>query len=219
MNTKKLVLTALTVALLCGGTAFAKNNGNSNGNSENSSGNSGDNGNHGNEGNNGNNGNDGNNGNGAIASELKWRNAAHASAQAFLNANPDSAVGKLATLRDATLAAASAYAAAGVDPADPLRDPADIQADIDAISGAGGLIEAAEAEIALLDIASDTYGADLVTLTGTIAALEEDVLVLEAELALPDVPEVQAEIEAKAVVGVEELSEEALAALWDLLNK
>lgn len=75
MNTKKLVLTALTIALFSGSAAFAggggkSNNGNGRGASDN-----------------------GRNSNGAIASELKWRNAGHASAQAFLNANENSSVG------------------------------------------------------------------------------------------------------------------------------
>ena len=46
------------------------------------------------------------NNHGAIASELGWRNAAHASENARLNANPNSAVGRLATFANATAAAA-----------------------------------------------------------------------------------------------------------------
>ena len=99
-----MVLATLSIALLSGGAALAQGKGKSDEAR-----------------------NDGNNGNGAIASELKWRNAAHASAQALLNANSGSSVGGLATFKDATLAAEGAalavqgaYEAAGVDPdADP----------------------------------------------------------------------------------------------------
>ena len=196
MNTKKLVLTALTVTLLGSGAAFAQGNGNSNGHGASDN---------------------GNNGRGAIASELKWRNAAHASEQAFLNANPNSAVGKLATLRDATQAATDAYEAAGVDPADPLRDPTLIQADVDGLSGAGGSIEAVQADIDALDPTSPTYEDDLVALAEELAPLEVELAQLEAELALPD--SVAAQEEAEAVVGVDDLSDEALTALWDMLNK
>lgn len=186
MNKTKLVLAALTVTALSSGAVFAQGNGNGNGN-----------------------------GNGAIASELKWRNAGHASAQAFLNANPNSAVGKLATLRDATQATTDAYAAAGVDPLDPLRDPALIQADIDAISGEGGSVELVQADIAALDPTSPTYEADLAALAAELAAMEAAAAQLEAELALPTTEAAQAE--AEAVVGIDDLSEEALAALWELL--
>lgn len=202
MNTKKLVLTALTVTLLGSGAAFAQGNSNGHGAT-----------------------NNGNNGNGAIASELKWRNAAHASAQAFLNANPDSAVGKLATLRNAAQATADAYAAAGVDPVDPLRDPVAIQADIDAISGLGGPIEVVQGEIAALDPASPTYEIDLIALSEELAALEAGVAQLEAELALPTTltGTQAAEAEAEAVVGIGigegQLSPEAVAALWEMLDK
>lgn len=204
MKTKKLVLTALTVTLLGSGAVFAQ------GNSENSNG-------HG--------ANDnGNNGRGAIASELKWRNAAHASAQAFLNANPNSAVGKLATLRNAAQATADAYTAAGVNPADPLRDPVDIQTDIDAISGAGGSIEGVQADIDLLDPASPTYEFDRASLTEEMEALEAIAAQFQAELILPTtlVGTQDAEAQAEAVVGIGtgdgELSPEAVAALWELLE-
>ena len=182
MSTRKLVMTALTVTLLGSGAAFAqgKSEGRSHGAHDN-----------------------GNNGRGAIASELKWRNAAHASAQAFLNANPDSAVGKLATLVNATNAIDDAYAAAGVDPDAELRDPLDIEADIATIDG----------EILALDPLSPTYDDDL-------AALEAEIATLEAELALPETLEAAEETkeEAEEVVGVADLSPEAVEALWELLE-
>ncbi len=213
MNKKKLVLAALTVTLLSSGAVFAqgKGNGAERGGHAAENGNS--------------NGNGNGNGNGAIASELKWGNAAHASEQAFLNAAPNSAVGMLATMREAvesaTEGAADAYAAAGVNPEDPLRDPALIQGDIDAISGTGGSIEAVESDIAALDPASATYEADLAALAEELAALEADAAQLEAELAIPAaLEEAEAAVaQAEADAGFENLSEEALAALWEMLSE
>ena len=50
-------------------------------------------------------------GQGALASELKGLNAAHASEQAFANASPNSRVGRIAAYRDAVLGASEADAA------------------------------------------------------------------------------------------------------------
>jgi hypothetical protein len=213
MNTKKLVLAALTVTLLGSGAAFAQGNGNGNSNGHGAS----NNGNHG-ASNNGNHGasNNGNNGRGAIASELKWRNAAHASEQAFLNASPDSAVGKLATLRDAAQATAEAIALAGLEPGTEIRAPLDIQADIDLLTAPTRTAEEIAAELtqAIID------NLDTTDLVNELAAAEEyEALVTELEVSegLADV--LAAEAEAGAVVGLDELSDDALDALWDLLNK
>ena len=220
MNTKKLVLAALTVTLLGSGAAFAGsgNNGNGRGAADNER---------------------NTNGNGAIASELKWRNAAHASEQAFLNASPNSAVGKLAALRDARDEAAYAYVEAGVDQTDPLRDPEVIRDAINdilsiypnelaAVQTAQGnfdtavLAGATDVEIeALKALVTDAQ----TSLDTAIALAGDDVELaeLKAELALPEVQEVKEETIAEAVVGIGigegELSAEAVEALWDLLDK
>lgn len=197
MNTKKLVLTALAVTVLSSGAAFAGNNGNGNGNA---------------------NGNaNGNNGNGAVASELKWRNAAHASAQAFLNANPDSAVGKLATLRDTTQATADAYAATGIVPGTELRDPEVIQGEIDALVVPVRTSEEVQAEIDLL-LALDPP--EDVTVLGLELAEAETYEALVAELEATNllIEVLAAESEARAVVGVDALSTAAYDALWDMLD-
>lgn len=194
MNTKKLVLTALTVTLLSTGAAIAGSGNNGNGNSN---------------GNGASNG--GNNGRGAIASELKWRNAAHASAQAFLNANSNSAVGKLATLVNATDDAAAALVLAG------LRDPAVIQAELDLLTAPTKTSKELQDEIdAALYANSSADVSGLLTDLGKALAYEALEKELKDSLALP---EVQAQAEAEAVVGVDDLSDEALAALWDMLDK
>ena len=108
MKTKQIVLTALTIALVAGGAAFAGPGGNGKSNGRGASDN-------------------GRNSNGAAASELKWRNAAHASAQAFSNANPNSAVGILATLKNASAAADEALELAGLESGDTVRTVEEIQ--------------------------------------------------------------------------------------------
>jgi hypothetical protein len=200
MNTKKLVLTALTVTLLGGGAAIAGpgNNGNSNGHGAR---------------------NNGNNGNGVIASELKWRNAAHASEQARLNASPNSAVGIIATYENATQELNDALEAAGLEPGTEIRDPADIQADIDLLEPPTRTIADIEADLAqaiidgedTTDLANELAGAE---------AYEAQLAELEAELEVSEgLTEVlAAEADASAAVGVDELSEPALEALWDMLN-
>lgn len=190
MNTKKLVLTALMVAMVSGSAAFAgpggKGNGNGGGN-ENSRGAR----------------DNGRNTNGAIASELKWRNAGHASAQAFLNANEDSAVGQLATFKNTTQAVLELYAAAGVVAGAELRDPTLIDADILLV----------QADILLLDPLSGTFDADLAALNAKLAQLEAE-QTLPADLVEP----LAAEEEAAEVVGIDDLSDAAIDALWDLLE-
>jgi hypothetical protein len=195
MKMKKMVLAALSIALLSGVAALAQGRGKSD---EARS--------------------DVNNGNGATASELKWRNAAHASAQALLNANSGSSVGRLATFKDATLAAEGAalavqgaYEAAGVDPdADP-RLAEDILFDI-----ADALLAIADAEIAGMDVGSGEY-----------LALLADWVTLEAELALEDAlvdliaaeaTTAESKATADADIGIEDLSEDAITALWALLG-
>ncbi len=54
----------------------------------------------------------GNNGRGAIASELKWMNAAHANANAFANASSNSRPGQLNTFKEEYAAAQAAVASA-----------------------------------------------------------------------------------------------------------
>ncbi len=196
MNTKKLIFTALAIALLGSSAVFAQGNGNSNGQGARDN---------------------GNNGNGAIASELKWRNAAHASAQAFLNANPDSAVGKLATLRDAAQATADALDAAGVVPGTDIRDPADIQADIDALDVPP--LTSEEVEEAIDFLLDFDQLADLSTLEEDLAAaLAYEALLAELEVSESLVDVLAAEDEAADVVGLGDLSDDAFAALWDMLN-
>lgn len=195
MNTKNLVLTALAVTVLSSGSVFAKDNGNGNGN----------------------NGNGNGNGNGAVASELKWRNAAHASAQAFLNASPNSAVGKLATLRDARVATAEAYEATGIAPGTELRDPLVIQAEIDGLVAPTRTSEEVQAEIDLaLAVEPPLDVTALQTELAAAKAYEGLVAELEATNLLNVV--LAAEAEAGAVVGVGELSVGALEALWGMLD-
>lgn len=78
---------------------------------------------------------------GLLASELKGLNAAHANPNALANANPNSQVGRLATYRNAALAAAGAQdavdaantALGAFDDANQGRSIADIEADIAAL--------------------------------------------------------------------------------------
>ena len=191
MNTKNLVLTALAVTVLSSGSVFAKDNGNGNGN--------------------------GNNGNGAVASELKWRNAGHASAQAFLNASPNSAVGTLATLRDARVATAEAYEATGIEPGSDLRDPLVIQGEIGALEVPTRTSEEVQAEIDLaLAVEPPLDVTALQTELAGAQAYEGLVAELEATNLLNDV--LAAEAAAGEVVGVGELSTGALEALWGMLD-
>ena len=196
MKTKKLVLTALTVTLLGSGAVFAQgNSGNSNGNGANDS---------------------GNNGRGAIASELKWRNAAHASEQAFLNASPNSAVGKLATYRAATEALAAAWEEAELGPDAIVRPPEDVQAEIDLYIE----IPRTSAEIQIAIDEAAVAGTDTTLLEAEkLAAEAYEALLVELELSESLAGVIAAEAEATAVVGADLLSEEAYDALWELLER
>jgi|LGVE01.1.fsa_nt_gb hypothetical protein len=197
MNTKKMVLTALAVTLLSTGAAYAgpgNNNGNSNGHGARDN---------------------GRNTNGAIASELKWRNAAHASDQARLNADPNSAVGILATLVNTTGALDEANAAlAAFDETYEGPIPAGSTADAyDALIAAG------------YDEATYVEGVDLVQ-DGLLAAYGEAVAYETAKIIFEESLELEAlqtaKTDAETAVGIgigepDELSAEAVEALWDLL--
>jgi len=188
LNTKMVVLTALTITLLSSGGAFAQGKSGTAGSNRNNTG-----------GGNSQAAQDGNQG--AIASELKWRNAAHASAQAFLNASPNSAVGKLAIYKEATEAAEEAYVTAGVNPVGYIaRDVSVIEGEIAAVGIA----------IGELDELSLTYEEDLGVLVASLAALETELELVEVLVV---------EEEAIQLVGADTLSGEALTALWELLNK
>ena len=188
MNTKKLVLSALMVAMVSGSAAFAGPGGNGNGG--------------GNENSRGARANDSNT-NGVETSKLKWRNAGNASAEAFANANPESAVGLLATLKSAT----DAYNATEIDPDAIVRGVDEIQALLD------DLDEPRDLDDILADM--DVDGADLELLD---AEMEAAVIynALLAELELTEV--IAAKDDAEAAVGLDDLTEPALDALWALLE-
>ncbi|MCK4860994.1 MAG: hypothetical protein KAS85_03645 [Rhodobacteraceae bacterium] len=188
MKTKKLVLAALTVTLLGSGAVFAQGNSNGNGAS-----------------------NNGNNGRGAIASELKWRNAAHASAQAFLNASPDSAVGKLATLVNTTNALEQGYADALVDLVVPIRTSEEIAAEILLTDAA---LLADSEYMTVEDYATLVQEhADAVVYEDAKAAFEATPEFLEMDAA-----ETAAEVVVGIGIGEGELSADAVEALWGLLE-
>jgi hypothetical protein len=92
----RLGVASLAVAVMVASPALAER-GNGNGNSNSNS-----------QGNANGQGKDGNNGRGAISSELRGLNAAHASDTAFLNASPNSQVGRIAVYRDAAVATETA---------------------------------------------------------------------------------------------------------------
>ena len=93
----------------------------------------------------GGNGNAGGNdkGNGDVASALGGLNAGHASAEAFLNASPNSRVGKIAAYEAAADSAEAAVAAAALADAAPGAavegSPADITADTAEMNAAAAL--------------------------------------------------------------------------------
>lgn len=129
--------------LLGADAAFAQGKSNGNGNSS-GNGNGGD---HGNGGNNGNSNRSNGNSKGAVASELKGLNAAHANEQALLNAAANSQVGVIATYRETTLEQRrlqEQLANLGVDPSayDPTKLPTQ---------------EQVEEYLATLDSGSDNY--------------------------------------------------------------
>ena len=95
-----------------------------------------------------------------------------------------------------------------VDPDIDIRDPSDIQFDIGEIDAALELIKAAEGYDRTAE-STDEY-----------AQLLLDRAMLESELELAEAlaATLAAEAEAAAVVGIAELSDEAIDALWDLLE-
>jgi hypothetical protein len=131
---------------------------------------------------------------GKLASELKGMNAVKANPNALANASPNSQVGRIAAYREAALAAQ----AAGEDLSEAQQDLLDAT---DALNTAeAALIElnenytgrtAAEIaeDIAALDPASQSYGADLEALSAEKSA---------AELHEMEVSQKQADIEAAA---------------------
>ncbi|OWY02660.1 hypothetical protein B6V75_12300 [Thioclava sp. F1Mire-8] len=152
---------------------------------------------------------------GALASELKGLNAAHASATALANASPNSQVGRIAAYRDTVLAAAEAEqnltdaqdALAALESQD-VRSVEDIQTDIDALDPEA---EGYDAQLAPLEeelAAATTYEADL-------AAAQQKVTDLETEIANSATNENDALL---AASNGRELSPEALAYLHQLLD-
>lgn len=191
------------VFLLSADQAFAQGKGNSGNNGNRGGGNRSDRaGERGNKGNNGNNGNNGNgngrgNGNqpsasqqsvdgdegsedegkpgrGAIASELKGLNAAHANINALMNASPNSQVGRIASYY---------FAVNATD--DLLADIAAAEGYFDAETLES--VAAYEDAIAALDPESPTYDAELEALTNSLNKVYEDLITdLDAEIAALD---------------------------------
>ena len=187
------------VFLLSADQAFAQGKGNS-GNNGNRGGNRNDRaGERGNKGDNGNNGNgngrgngnqpsasqqnvdgdegskdEGKPGRGAIASELKGLNAAHANINALMNASPNSQVGRIASYY---------FAVNATD--DLLADIAAAEGYFDAETLES--IAAYEDAIAALDPESPTYDAELEALTNSLNKVYEDLITdLDAEIAALD---------------------------------
>ena len=116
---------------------------------------------------------------GALASELKGLNAAHASEQAFANASPNSRVGRIAAYRNAVIGAAAAGTALGDAEAAlaafdaELPDgptAADLDAQIAAYDDLAELTPEQEAERALL---MEAYDAAVIAEAERAAAREE----------------------------------------------
>ncbi len=139
---------------------------------------------------------------GAVASELKSGNAAHASAQAFMNVNPESTVGNLAEYKDARQAVMNAYEDAGISPnaSYQARDMFMIE----------GRIQAVKVALEGLVKTSPTYTEDHDKLVASLTSLEAE-LVLAAALAR--------EADAIYMVGADTLSSEALMALLGMINE
>lgn len=198
MNTKKLVLAALAVTLMSSGAAIAGPGGNGNSNGRGAVDN-------------------GRNSNGAIASELKWRNAAHSfkEGQAYLNADPESAVGILATLVNTTGALDEANAAlAAFDETyeGPIPTGSAVEA-YDALMAAG-YDEATyvEGDNPIQDALFAAYG--------EAVAYETAKIIFEESLALEELQADKTAAETAVGIGIgepDELSAEAVTALWELL--
>ena len=153
------------------------------------------------------------NGNGAIASELKGLNAAHASAQAYKNADPNSQVGRIAAYATALLEGEQAEANL-VEKANLLeelgvgRTPEEIQAEIDAIDPDDETLADTLAALETELNAAEKVAEEIETLKEEIAALEEEI-------------ETQADVTGDALLaatGGRELSDEALNAFHSLIE-
>ena len=113
-------------------------------------------------------------GSGAIASELKGLNAAHANINALMNASPNSQVGRIASYY---------FAVNATD--DLLADIAAAEGYFDAETLES--IAAYEDAIAALDPESPTYDAELEALTNSLNKVYEDLITdLDAEIAALD---------------------------------
>ncbi|WP_212522894.1 hypothetical protein [Actibacterium sp. MT2.3-13A] len=169
-------------------------------------------------------------GRGALASELKGLNAAHASPQALANASPDSQVGRIAAYRDAILAEETARQDLELadqnlaDARDALatlqseysgRSAADIQQELDAALAAQTVdqdaVDALEAELA----EAEAHEADVAALESDIAGYETEISDLETAIA--EAPQIQQDALTAAANG-RTLSPEALAELHRLLG-
>ncbi len=200
---------------LVSGPAFAKNDNANNGNND--RGNSND-----NRGNNGN-GNSKSNGNGATASSLGALNAAHANENAFLNASDNSRVGLIRAYETAVYATFDAQA--DLDGAVEAYDLALATRD-----GAAKALTDAEAALAaeeLLAVADATYIVDpsfAAAVTSAQIALTDAETALglasgEIELAEAAVTAAQdVEDTALEAAANKDITEEAITALWDLLE-
>ncbi|PCD76407.1 hypothetical protein CLN94_09480 [Pseudothioclava arenosa] len=152
---------------------------------------------------------------GAIASELKGLNAAHASPTAMANAAPNSRVGRVAAY--ATAVGATAALSAELEPletelagllANPPRSLGDIDADIDALADPDGVDKDAYDALVAEKAAAEAYPDTVSALEGEIEGLKEDIA--EAEAA-----------EEGALLAASDgrtLSPEALAELHELLG-
>lgn len=154
-------------------------------------------------------------GRGAIASELKGRNAVNASATAFANASPNSMVGQIATYSNAV----DDLAEAETDLADAEKAVVDAEK---AVADAKAAVETAQK--ALNDAADDDAKADakdaledaeddLETAEGDLAKAED--AAKDAEKAVADAE--TAVDESSTAIGLDTLSDEALEAFHDEL--
>jgi chromosome segregation ATPase len=123
---------------------------------------------------------------GVHPSELGALNAAHASAQALENANPNSRVGRIAAYRDAVLGRADLLATyeatrAALDAATPpTRDIASISSDLAQIDGDLGLASSHLADLQT-QLAAVPEGEDTTALTDEIAAVEAQITTLSGD--------------------------------------
>lgn len=137
-------------------------------------------------------------GRGAIASELKGLNAAHANINALMNASPNSQVGRIASYYFAVNATDDLLA--DIAASEGYFD----QATLDEIA-------AYEDALAALDPESPTYDAELEALTNSLNQVYEDLITdLDAEIALLDSD--------GDGVADDPLNDQALADLQDELN-